>query len=264
MSSLARLDDRAGGAGARQRCFAALDDRERGLIGLLPSWTVSHLSIGDIWIGLDSDQPARNGLILERKTAADLEASILDGRYREQRARLLAVAAERQAHPVYVIEGDLDRLGARLSRSALWKHLTRLALRYHITIFQTACLQETADLCQLLAEQWQVDPTTFEMPAKLSYVEQRGGQTRQGNSDDPEVFAVSVLTSCRGISAAGAKAVLEGCGGSLEGVWRASAAQLAAIVVGKRKLGAAVGGRLHSLLHSGATGPQAKSPPDSQ
>ncbi len=99
-----------------------LDDRERGLIGLLPSWTVSHLSVGDIWIGLDASGsgPAPYGLILERKTAADLEASILDGRYREQRARLLAVAAERQAHPVYVIEGDLDRLGARLSRSVLW------------------------------------------------------------------------------------------------------------------------------------------------
>jgi hypothetical protein len=102
----------------------------------------------------------------------------------------------------------------------------------------------------LLAEQWQADPKTFEQPAKLSYVEQRGGPTRQSNSDDPEVFAVSVLTACRGISAAGAKAVLEGCGGSLEGVWRASAAELAAVSVGKRKLGAAVGGRLHSLLHS--------------
>ncbi len=135
-------------------------------------------------------------------------------------------------------------------------------MRYHITVFQTACLQETADLCQLLAEQWQADPKTFEMPAKLSYVEQRGGQTRQGNSDDPEVFAVSVLTSCRGVSAAGAKAVLEGCGGSLEGVWRASAADLSAVVVGKRKLGAVVGGRLHSLLHSSGGAP--KSPPDSQ
>lgn len=221
----------------------AIDDREHALRRLLPSWPVAHLSVADIHIGK---------LLIERKAVADLEASILDGRYREQRARLLSEAASNQAHPIYIIEGDLERgHHARLQKSALQKHLTRLTLRYKIAVFRTASIRETAELCQLLADQLATDPTCFDAPPTLSYVEQRGGATRQGNTDDPEVFAVSVLTCVRGVSVAAARAVLAACGGTLAGVWAASAEQLAAVVLvgGKRKLGKAVGGRLWSLLH---------------
>ena len=50
-----------------------LDDRERGLIELLPNATVQHLAVGDISIG-------DGKIIIERKSVADLEASILDNR----------------------------------------------------------------------------------------------------------------------------------------------------------------------------------------
>lgn len=230
--------------------FHSIDDREHALQPLLNGFRTAHLPIGDIWIGLDcSGSPAVNGIILERKAAADLEASILDGRYKEQRARLLAYAQERKAHPAYIIEGDLDRFNARLKKPALMKHLTRLALRYHIPVFQTACIKETAELCQLLAEQWTTDPTTFDSPASLSYVETRG-VTREANTDDPKVFAVTVLSACRGISAAGAKAVFEGCGRTLEGVWKASVNELASIQTGKQKLGKVKAERLWGLLHA--------------
>jgi hypothetical protein len=81
-------------------------------------------------------------------------------------------------------------------------------------------------------------------------VESRG-VTRGANSDDPKVFATSVIGCCRGISSAGALAVLEGCGGTLSGVWDASEATLAAVQVGKMKLGAVKAKRLWGLLHGG-------------
>jgi ERCC4-type nuclease len=229
----------------------AVDDREHGLRRLFRSATynVVHLPVGDIWIGLQAEQPTKGSLIIERKSAADLEASILDGRYREQRARLLAFCQEKQAHPMYIIEGDLDRMNARLKKPALLKHITRLQLRYHIPVFQTACLEETSELCYTLLEQWECDPTTFEQPATLTYVETRG-TTRQENSDDPKVFAVGVVSCCRGVSPAAAKAVLEGCGGSLQGVWEADEVKLAGILCGKQKFGPAKAKRLFSLLHS--------------
>jgi ERCC4-type nuclease len=204
------------------------------------------MDVGDCWIGVGEP----NGLLIERKAAADLEASILDGRYREQRSRLLATCTETKAHPVYIIEGDLDRLGARLSKSALMKHLTRLSLRYHVAVFQTSCLEETAELLNLLADQWATDPTTFAQPATLTYVETRG-TSRQANSDDPKTFAVGVLSCCRGVSATGAVALLEAFGGTLAGVWGASAEELAAVQVGKQKVGKAKADRLFSLLHNG-------------
>jgi ERCC4-type nuclease len=230
-----------------------VDDREHGLRRLFRSatYTVVHLPVGDIWIGLQAEdqQPAKGGLIIERKSAADLEASILDGRYREQRARLLAFCQDKGAHPMYIIEGDLDRFNARLKKPALLKHITRLQLRYHIPVFQTACIEETSELCYTLLEQWESDPTTFEQPATLTYVETRG-TTRQENSDDPKVFAVGVLSCCRGVSPAAAQAVLEGCGGTLQGVWDSDEVKLAGILCGKQKFGPARAKRLVSLLHS--------------
>ena len=231
-----------------------LDDREHGLRQLLPlaDFPTHHLPVADIWIGVDADgAPLPNGLLIERKSAADLDASILDGRYREQRSRLMNYATECRAHPVYIIEGNLS--GQRsLSKSALLKHLTRLAIRYHIAVFQVASLQETAELVLLLADQWRTDPTTFEQPATMTYVETQGkalGVTKKESVDNPHVFAVTVLRACQGVSAQIAEKLLEGCGGSLEGVWNASAEELAAIQCGKVRFGAVRGRRLWSLLH---------------
>jgi len=230
----------------------ALDDREHGLRLLLSQETFpfTHLPVGDIWIGVDENKEIREyGLVIERKSVADFEASILDGRYREQRSRLLSYTTEKKAHPIYVIEGSMNRFGeVRLQKSALMKHLTRLSLRYHITVFQTASKQETADLCQLLAEQWSSDATTFAQPKTMTYIETRGN-TREKNSDDPKVFATSVIQCCRGISATGSQAILAAFG-SLKGVWEATQEQLAAVQVGKQKLGQVKAQRLYSLLHA--------------
>ena len=144
----------------------------------------------------------------------------------------------------------MNRFGeVRLQKSAILKHLTRLALRYHITVFQTASKQETADLCNLLAEQWSSDATTFAQPKTMTYIETRGN-TREKNSDDPKVFATSVIQCCRGISAAGSQAILAAFGSTLKGVWEATQEQLAAVQVGKQKLGQVKALRLHTLLHT--------------
>lgn len=74
-----------------------VDVRERGLAAHIPEAKVETLDLGDIQI--------RSGdltFVFERKTVADLAASIKDGRYREQKARLLSnVPAHRIA---YIIE----------------------------------------------------------------------------------------------------------------------------------------------------------------
>ena len=253
--SQGRLDISAGNAPV---CPSGrLDNREHGLRPLLQEsdFPTALLPVADIWIGCDeTGAPAPNGLLIERKSAADLEASILDGRYREQRSRLMNYATERRAHPVYIIEGSLQG-HKRLAAPALMKHITRLSIRYHIPVFQVASIAETANLILLLTDQWRTDPTTFEQPATLTYVETQGrgaALTKQENSENPHVFAVTVLRACQGISASVAEKVLEGCGGSLEGVWNASAADLAAIQCGKVRFGPVRAGRLWSLLHAAA------------
>jgi ERCC4-type nuclease len=217
-----------------------LDSREHKLIQLLPLSTVQTLDVGDILIG---DQ---KGLIIERKSVADLEASILDGRYREQRSRCMAAATEKGASLVYIIEGVLR--GNRMPTTALQKHITRLCIRYHIPVLRTGSVEETAALCSLLEEQWTADKTTFEQPATMTYVETRGS-SRQANTDDPLVFATSVLSCCRGVSLTIAQELLKAFG-SLDGVFAASKEALTAVKVGKQSFGKVKAERLHGLMHS--------------
>lgn len=222
-----------------------IDSREHRLQTLL-TCTVSTLPVGDIWIGVSNNEILENGVILERKSVTDLEASILDSRYREQRSRLLSYSSEKKVCIGYIIEGNLDKSTGRLEKKALLKHLTRLTLRYHIPVFYTTSIEETADLCKCIAEQWKEDTTAFKMPEKMTYVETRGS-TRQENTDDPSVFAVSVLKCCRGVSHTGAYYILKELG-SLSGVMNATPAQIAAIKVGKQKFGDVKAKRLHDLL----------------
>jgi ERCC4-type nuclease len=55
-----------------------LDNRERELITLMPTWSVKQLAVGDAWIGVDlSGGIMPGGILIERKEVHDLEASII-------------------------------------------------------------------------------------------------------------------------------------------------------------------------------------------
>jgi len=223
-----------------------IDNREQGLMTYL-QFPTKQLPVGDIWIGAQGDTIQENGVIIERKTVNDLEASILDARYREQRSRMISYAAEQKASVCYIIEGSLDRQGqVRLEKKALLKFITRLSLRYHIPVFYTTSTKDTAELIMCMKEQWDEDKTTFKMPSSMTYIETRGN-TRQANTDDPTVFAVSVLTCCRGISKVAAISILKTFG-SLPAVFRATKEQLGSVLIGVKKLGPMKATRLCTLL----------------
>ena len=210
--------------------------------------------VGDIWIGdMSGTDLLAGGVILERKTGADLEASIMDGRYKEQRGRLLAYANEHKVAVGYVIEGILDRLDARLPESALLKHITRLQFHHRIPVIQTASPQETIRIATLIEEQWVKDKGQFswqsaagsiQTPVAASYV-------KSTCRDNPEAFLLGVLTQCRGISESIARLIITKFT-TLPSLLLATAADLAVITDvtnPKRKVGKAVAERLYGLLH---------------
>ena len=81
-----------------------VDDRERDLLrafsDLGVETTTRRLPLGDVLL-------PRSGAVVERKTLEDLAASIKDGRWREQRTRLL----ESGAPVFYIVEGVVDLSG---------------------------------------------------------------------------------------------------------------------------------------------------------
>jgi ERCC4-type nuclease len=230
------------------------DYREKALLKLAP--TVKELTppVGDIWIGdLSGTNLLAGGVILERKTAADLEASIIDGRYKEQRGRLLAYSKEHKVAFGYVIEGDLDRLGARLDESALLKHITRLQFHHRIPVIQTACAKDTVKLAELIEAQWVKDEGKFAFEclpgdsAANSSAFTAASYIKSACRDSPDTFLLGTLTQCRGVSEALARLIMSKYP-TLESLLKATAEELALVSEGKRKVGKAVAERLHGLL----------------
>ena len=220
-----------------------LDVRERGLIELMPTIKTEQLPVGDIWIGKDQE----GGLVIERKTTADFEASILDGRYREQRTRLLAYCAEKKARPLYIIEQGLKGCVRTLKPQALQKMLNRLMLRYGVAVWLTDTMQDTVSAIEILQAQLKEDPKVF-MAETLSYTDVMH-TTKKSNTGDPKVFAVASLQQCPGVSAKAASALVDAFG-SLKTVMEQTEEALANVKVGERRFGPANAKKLLALLNS--------------
>ena len=146
-----------------------IDNRERHLIEALGEckMTVETLDIGDILF--------REGeeviLIIERKTIADLKASICDGRAREQKARLLHSSGIHVSRIMYLIEGNLDKpLKSNcqgLPVSTLLGSLINTQLRDGIKVYKTASLKESsAYICKLLDKLQKDGDKYFKQEAK--------------------------------------------------------------------------------------------------
>jgi ERCC4-type nuclease len=228
-----------------------LDTREGELIRLLQASevTVKQLPVADIWIGItELNTLSEGGLLIERKSIRDLEASILDGRYREQRGRLLASCHENKTQPMYILEGSLSSGTGRLTKKALMKFINRLIFHYNIAVMQTASLNETAELIQTLVEQWKEDPTSLQRTTELVKVTDGIHVQKKANAMDPRQFAICCIAQCPGISVKAAEQLVITFG-SLPGVIQASKEEIEQVKVGARKIGPVVSKRLYELLH---------------
>lgn len=89
--------------------------------------------------------------IFERKTLQDLQASIVDGRYKEQKARLLSNTS--QKYITYIIEGD-NILSSNMyskNKSMIQGAYLHTMFRDNIRIIYTKNIEETATLILLLS-----------------------------------------------------------------------------------------------------------------
>jgi ERCC4-type nuclease len=229
-----------------------LDTRESDLIRILEGvegMTIKQLPVADIWIGLDNEgKISEGGVIIERKSIKDLEASILDGRYREQRGRILSYCQENKTQPMYILEGALSSNTGRLQKKAIMKFINRLIFHYQIPVAQTASVQETAELVQTLVEQWKDDPKNLQRTTELVKVTDGIHIQKKANAADHRQFAISCLAQCPGVSVKMAE-VLVDTFGSLKGVIEAPVKDIEVVKVGTRKVGPVVSKRLSEILN---------------
>ena len=130
--------------------FVKIDARERELIPLIRekmgetmsdqiTISVESLPLGDIIFCKDEQEL----MIIERKSVADLAASIKDGRYQEQSYRLDGTELHNH-NIVYLIEGNMAR--ATFDKSALYSAVFSLQYYKGFSVWRTFSIDETATI----------------------------------------------------------------------------------------------------------------------
>lgn len=102
--------------------------------------------------------------IIERKTIEDLASSIKDGRYREQKSRLIMNYPKTKL--IYLIEGDLTKSNKsvkynKVSKNTIYSSLINMYLRDNINCFHTNNELETIEFLEQMATKLQKQGKKF-------------------------------------------------------------------------------------------------------
>jgi ERCC4-type nuclease len=182
-----------------------------------------RLPLGDIILHDPHPQQAKDIVIFERKTLADLAASIRDGRYKEQSFRLIETAAATGFHThhiIYIIEGDLARYDERhtqITKTALQSAMVSLMYYKGFSVIRTMNVGETADFILHFA-----DKVAKEGPLSLADTTTTATaysevSTKKEKRDyiTRENIGEIMLAQVPGVSAKMASAILAKYGGSI-------------------------------------------------
>jgi ERCC4-type nuclease len=183
-----------------------IDYREHQLIAVLHNLRVqivkTNLDVGDIRISYNDSVIC----IIERKTLQDLYASIKDGRYKEQKDRLLDVYHRDKI--MYIIEGSIYH---NHSNDNIRGAFINTLVRDNIKIVNTSDLQETALLLR--------DMITRMMKHPDKYLHSETNKNNQQNITGiqchtkksyitPETFAINALSQIPGVSTSMSRNIL--------------------------------------------------------
>lgn len=125
-----------------------------------------NLEIGDIQIILVSTEQKYN-FIFERKTIQDLIASISDGRYKNQKIKLLEERTERSNKIFYILEGDE---GDIYENTTTYSAYLNTIIRDNIPIFLTKDVEETYSLLLNILERMKKHPEKYISVASKDYI----------------------------------------------------------------------------------------------
>lgn len=122
-----------------------IDNRERDLIQSFTNNNIKietqNLDIGDIQIiYIDENYMEHNLVVIERKTYDDLSTSIKDGRYKEQKNRILN-SVSNNIRKIYLLEGNKNDF--KLPKNVLEGTVTNTIVRDNIHIFISKNISDT-------------------------------------------------------------------------------------------------------------------------
>ena len=193
------------------------DSRELKLKTLLESskkegitLTEKFLDLGDIIFKKDGEEI----LIIERKTLGDLYSSIQDGRYKEQKIRLMGNYPIEKI--VYIIEGNISQQNIKFfknSKSITLGALLNMAFRDKITVIRTKDINETCDILYCLGSKIIKNPEFFSVSNNgnttdsISYLETI--KVAKKDNMNPKLCNILQLSQIPGVSKVMAQTIIE-------------------------------------------------------
>jgi ERCC4-type nuclease len=147
--------------------------------------------------------------IYERKTVADLIASVKDGRYKEQKNRLLALSKNNN----YIIEGDTINANKNLKNQKMLTSIYCNSIyRDKINLFFTSNIEDTATFILLLATKIIEKPDNFILNSPnipCDYIDVCKIKSKKNQNIDKETCYLLQLAQIPGISKEIAKKIKE-------------------------------------------------------
>lgn len=184
-----------------------IDNREKAVIPLFKiPFETANLEIGDFQFFIDD----KLVILIERKSYSDLSASIIDGRYREQKKRILSQDISKI---IYLFEGDINSYKGSIPKDTIYSTIVNCSLRDNIQVLQSCSVEETVLFIEKIynnLHKYQIGEG-----CKISYQEASVKQKRNKNLTPKECY-LHQLSQIPGISYPTAKVIAEKYGSMME------------------------------------------------
>lgn len=116
-----------------------------------------NLDIGDIVFKLNGEIV----LIIERKTINDLYSSIKDGRYKEQKQRLVSNYSKDKI--MYLIENSITEQKHKYNTDIIYGSIVNVLLRDNIKILRTDSIYESIKFIEIIIKRLETKPEMFNL-----------------------------------------------------------------------------------------------------
>ena len=116
-----------------------------------------NLEIGDIILKLNE----KIVLVIERKTISDLYCSIKDGRYKEQKQRLISNFSKDKI--LYLIENNIENHTSDFNTDIVYGSIVNMLIRDHIKILKTNNIDETIKYIKFLIKRLETKSEIFNL-----------------------------------------------------------------------------------------------------
>lgn len=187
-----------------------IDYREKCLIELLEDLPINqtNLDCGDIVFSINETPQ----ILIERKSLSDLNSSISDGRYGEQKKRLCSNYTRNRI--IYLVEGDMIRYSAKNDSKRVWSGILHTTFRDGIFVFRTGSINESAIFIRQLWERFSSKPNEW-----LEFLEGKGAEyaiqsenkvsTKKKENNTPRVVFINMLSQIGGVSSKIATSIVD-------------------------------------------------------